>query len=133
MPAAVDDEDLNTKLGGNIVAEGNAVFAAVVENTSLPKGLYAIETRMVGGRAGDEKTFQEFKDEHSAGLEEYVAALQTECTARTVEMCIRDRYYNHQGSIEKSRKYFRRLVELKDAVNIEAVSYTHLDVYKRQE
>lgn len=29
------------------------------------------------------------------------------------------RYYNHQGSIEKSRKYFRRLVELKDAVNIE--------------
>lgn len=29
------------------------------------------------------------------------------------------RYYNHQGSIEKSRKYFRRLVELKNAVNIE--------------
>ena len=29
------------------------------------------------------------------------------------------RYYNHQGSIGKSRKYFLRLVELKKAVNIE--------------
>ena len=98
MPAAVDDEDLNTKLGGNIVAEGNAVFAAVVENTSLPKGLYAIETRMVGGRAGDEKTFQEFKDEHSAGLEEYVAALQTECTARTVDGNVSTSEYIWTGS-----------------------------------
>ena len=98
MPAAVDDEALNTKLGGNIVAEGNAVFAAVVENTSLLKGLYAIETRMVGDRAGAEKTFQEFKDEHSAGLEEYVAALQTECTARTVDGNVSTSEYIWTGS-----------------------------------
>ena len=84
IAAAVEDEELNEKLGGNIVEKGKAAFAVTVENTELPKGLYAVDIRIECEASGDVVTLQNFAACHSAGLEEYVAALKTECTAKEI-------------------------------------------------
>ena len=84
LPAAVDDSEsdrddvLNQALGGDIVAEG-PVFTVTAENTDLPKGLYAVEVKLVFEASGEAADLQQFAAAHSAGLEDYSAALETEC------------------------------------------------------
>ena len=52
---------------------------------------------------------------------------------RAIEMCIRDRPYYIGGTIQKRNKLLLQTPEsMKERFNVEAVSYTHLDVYKRQ-
>ena len=77
LPAS-DDETLNTTLGGNLIAGDEPAFVVTVENEKLPKGLYAVETELVC-ESDEPVSLQEFAAEHSAGLEEYTAALKTEC------------------------------------------------------
>ena len=76
LPAS-DDETLNTTLGGNLIAGDEPAFVVTVENEKLPKGLYAVETELVC-ESDEPVSLQEFAADHSAGLEEYTAALKTE-------------------------------------------------------
>ena len=49
-------------------------------------------------------------------------------------MCIRDREYERcKAEYDKEKKELDKLYELQKQDRKEAVSYTHLDVYKRQE
>lgn len=76
--SASKDNELNEKLGGNIVSDGQ-VFTVSVENSSLPKGLYALEIRLVFEAAENTDGLRNFAKNHSAGIGEYIAAL-TGCT-----------------------------------------------------
>ncbi|MDO5131624.1 MAG: hypothetical protein Q4D81_01420 [Eubacteriales bacterium] len=78
IPAA-DDPDLNDKLGGNLVGPGKAAILVTIENTRLSKKLYAVEVVLTCKGEEGEKDFVSFARRHSAGLEEYRAALKTEC------------------------------------------------------
>ena len=78
IPAA-DDPGLNDKLGGNLVGAGKPAILITVENKHLPKKLYAVEAVLTCKGEKKEKDFKAFARRHSAGLEEYRAALKTEC------------------------------------------------------
>ena len=49
-------------------------------------------------------------------------------------MCIRDRLYDVARYVEDEARLYQRFEKLtvEDLVGTESVSYTHLDVYKRQ-
>ena len=88
FPSAVDDPDsdkdeaLSKALGGKIVEDG-PVFTVTAENRNLPKGLYAVEVQLTFEAAGEITDLQDFASAHSAGLEDYSAALRSECQAET--------------------------------------------------
>lgn len=77
LPAS-DDETLNTTLGGNLISEGEPAFMITMETEKLPKGLYAVDTKLIC-ESDVSISLTEFSKKHSAGLEEYTAALKTEC------------------------------------------------------
>lgn len=87
LPSATDDpasesyERLNKALGGPIVPDG-PVFSVTVLNENLPRGLYAVEVQITFEATGEVVDLQKFAASHNAGLEEYSAALETECEAK---------------------------------------------------
>ncbi len=78
VPAA-DDEDLNERLGGSLVAAGKPAVVITVENEHLKKKLYAVDVSLICRGHSEKKDLRQFARRHSAGLEEYNAALKTEC------------------------------------------------------
>lgn len=78
LPAALDPSQ-NEKLGGCIVPPGTPVFAVTIENPDLPSGLYAISVTLPCSDGKGARGFREFARDHSAGLEAYTSALNTEC------------------------------------------------------
>lgn len=101
-------EHLNKALGGPIVADG-PVFTVTVENEALPKGLFAVEVQIVFEAAGEVTDLQKFASAHSAGLEEYSTALQTECEAKVIHGEASTSRFRYVGSSEGS--VFCRLLE----------------------
>ena len=77
LPASIDNK-LNEKLGGNIVSDGK-VFTVSIENSSLPKGLYALEISLVFEAAENTDDLRNFAKNHSAEISEYINVLN-ECT-----------------------------------------------------
>ncbi len=76
---ASEDEQTNERLGGNIVPEGS-VCSVFIENSTLPKGLYAVETTLVFDAAENAEALLGFARKHSAGMAEYMNALERDCT-----------------------------------------------------
>lgn len=114
FPSAVDDpesdrdEALGRALGEKIVEDG-PVFTVTAENGSLPKGLYAVEVQLAFEPSGEAADLQEFASAHSAGLEEYSAALRSECRPLTIGGEQSDFLYVYTGDEENSA--FRKLLD----------------------
>ena len=98
IAAAPEDEELNTKLGGNLAAAGTAAFMVTVENTDLPEGIYAVEVRLSYEEEEEAVTLQSFASAHSAGLEDYTKALKTECVAKTENGTVSRTQYTRTAS-----------------------------------
>lgn len=82
-------ERLNKALGGPIVPDGPAdadtpVLVITVRSEHLPKGLYAVEGQILFEATGEAADLQRFAAKHTAGLEEYAAALLRECKPKTI-------------------------------------------------
>ncbi len=90
FPAAADSlesgqsQRLRQSLGGDIVSSG-PVFTVTVEQESLPKGLYAVEVQLDFQPSGGAESLQAFAAAHSAGLEDYTAALTSDCEPEIVD------------------------------------------------
>lgn len=76
---ASEDAKTNERLGGNIVPEGR-VCSLFIENNALPRGLYAIEATLVFDAAENAESLLGFARKHSAGMAEYMNALEKDCT-----------------------------------------------------
>ena len=84
IPSAPENQDLNSELGGDLIPAGTPAFLISLENTDLPKGLYAADVRLTYEEDTDGETLESFARTHSAGLEDYTRALQTECEPELV-------------------------------------------------
>lgn len=110
FPSATDDpasesyERLNKALGGPIVPD-SPVFSVTVLNENLPKGMYAVEVQIIFEATGEVVDLQKFAASHNAGLEEYSAALETECEAKDDT----GKAFNYTGQGMSS--VFRKLLE----------------------
>ena len=120
---AAEDEELNAELGGNLVAKG-PVLAVTAENKALPKGLYAVEVQLVCAATGEAASLQKFAVSHSAGLEEYISALKTECISKKVNGKASTSRYNYVGnpddSVFTSLLEFERLADELIAAGVES-------------
>lgn len=76
-------EYLNRVLGGPIVESG-PVLSVSIRNEQLPPGLYAVEGSIVFKSSSRIRDLQSFGSSHSAGLEDYKKALETECEAEKI-------------------------------------------------
>lgn len=107
-PESEKDETLREKLGGNIVAEGS-VFTVTVENKDLPKGLYSVEAQIVFEASGETADLQKFSEKHNAGLEDYTAAIQSQCTPEEDDGQLSTNKFIYTGDGENSA--FSKLLE----------------------
>ena len=107
-------ERLNKSLAAPIVVE-DPVFTITVENENLPKGLYALEAQVVFESTGQSKSLQAFSTEHSAGLEEYVAALKTECVPRDSDGQSNNAKFTYTGNGRNS--VYCKLLEFEKAAD----------------
>lgn len=115
--SAVVNKDIDRKkyprlykdLGG-VIAQGDSIFTVSVENESLPKGLFAIEAQLTFAADGETADLQKFAAEHSAGLEDYSAALRSECTPEIMKKraSTSEFYYTGDGN---SASVFCKLLE----------------------
>ena len=69
---------MNEKLGGNIVSDGK-VFTVSIENSNLPKELFALEISLVFEAAENTDGLRNFAESHSAEISEYINSLK-KCT-----------------------------------------------------
>ena len=107
LPASKDNE-LNEKLGGNIVSDGQ-VFTVSVENSNLPKGLYALEICLVFEAAENTDDLRNFAKNHSVGISEYIAALKG-CTPAKDST-----YLMNQG--QKASTVFGKLLDFQGMID----------------
>ena len=90
MPSVNEQEEADTyeyldrALGGPVVESG-PVLSVSIWNDKLPSGLYAAEGTIVFHSSDKVRDLKNFGSSHSAGLEDYRAALITECEARQID------------------------------------------------
>lgn len=122
IPAA-DDPGLNDKLGGNLVGAGKPAILITVENKHLPKKLYAVEAVLTCKGEKKENDFKAFARRHSAGLEEYRAALKTECVPLEEPDGSKSRNQYKRTAEGDSSTYSRLLEFERIADELDAASY----------
>ncbi len=111
LKSSEDDEDLNEKLGGNIVAVPNGKYITVsIANSDLPEGLYSIEIAL---KYHKETSLSSFSAPYSATVKDYENALNTECKAKPLKNnTYSDTEYEYvANSSYRTQSAFNRLLD----------------------